>query len=98
MTDNGWGATFHRHTFNNEIHRDGGPECTQKGTPRTVYVFDPDYLAAHDLGVAKAEREEWAQFFERRGSTVGGSPLTDEMVADFLRGPRPWGVSEEEQA
>lgn len=54
MSDNGWGATFHRHAFNNEIHRDGGAECTQKGTPRTVYVFDPDYLAEHDR-TTKAE-------------------------------------------
>lgn len=51
-----------------------------------------------EVAAVEAELEEWAQFFDRRGGTVGGSPLTDEMVAEFLRGPRPWGASEGEQA
>ena len=50
----GWGP-FHRHFANDAIHRDGGPECDQPGTPRRVYVFDPDYLSAHEAKVA-----EWA--------------------------------------
>jgi hypothetical protein len=54
----GWGVTFHRHFGSNEIHRDDGPECRQIGTPRPVYVFDPDVLAEHDRHVtAEAVRE-----------------------------------------
>ena len=47
-----WGP-FHRHFGNDAIHRDGGPECDQPGTPRRVYVFDPDYLDEHELAVAR---------------------------------------------
>ena len=43
------------HFANDAIHRDGGPECDQPGTPRRVYVFDPDYLSVHEAKVA-----EWA--------------------------------------
>jgi len=32
---------------------DGGPECDQPGTPRRVYVFDPDALDAHERAVAR---------------------------------------------
>lgn len=44
---------YHRHFANGAVHRDGGPECTQPGTPRRVYVFDPDALDAHELAVAR---------------------------------------------
>lgn len=47
-----WGP-FHRHFANDAIHRDGGPECDQPGTPRRVYLFDPDTLHAHELIVAR---------------------------------------------
>lgn len=47
-----WGP-FHRHFANDAIHRDGGPECDQPGTPRRVYVFDPDALSAHEATVAQ---------------------------------------------
>lgn len=47
-----WGP-FHRHFADNEIHRDGGEECTQPGTPRRVYVFDPDILSDHEMAVAR---------------------------------------------
>lgn len=47
-----WGP-FHRHFANDAVHRDGGPECDQPGTPRRVYVFDPDALDAHELIVAR---------------------------------------------
>jgi hypothetical protein len=47
-----WGP-FHRHFANDAIHRDGGPECDQPGTPRRVYVFDADTLDAHELAVAR---------------------------------------------
>lgn len=51
----GWGPfhTHHRHFANAAIHRDGGPECDQPGTPRRVYVFDDEYLAEHELAVAQ---------------------------------------------
>lgn len=44
---------FHRHFANDAVHRDGGPECDQPGTPRRVYVFDGDYLHAHELAVVR---------------------------------------------
>ena len=47
-----WGP-FHRHFANDAIHRDGGPECDQPGTPRRVYVFDPDCLDEHERLVAR---------------------------------------------
>jgi hypothetical protein len=47
-----WGP-FHRHFANDAIHRDGGPECDQPGTPRRVYVFDPDTLSEHERHVAQ---------------------------------------------
>lgn len=43
---------YHRHFANDAVHRDGGPECDQPGTPRRVYVFDPDYLSEHEAIVA----------------------------------------------
>jgi hypothetical protein len=57
-----WGP-FHRHFANDAIHRDGGPECDQPGTPRRVYVFDPDYLKEHEAAVARwaVERERLRQ-------------------------------------
>jgi hypothetical protein len=57
-TDNGWGCTFHRHFASNEIHRDGGPECSQQGSLRRVYVFDPDVLAVHDAELTERVRAE----------------------------------------
>jgi len=50
-----WGP-YHRHFANDAVHRDGGPECDQPGTPRRVYVFDPDALDEHEAIVAR-----WAQ-------------------------------------
>jgi hypothetical protein len=47
-----WGP-FHRHFANGAIHRDDGVECDQPGTPRRVYVFDPDFLSQHELAVAR---------------------------------------------
>ena len=47
-----WGP-FHRHFANDAIHRDAGPECDQPGTPRRVYVFDPEYLAEQERIVAR---------------------------------------------
>jgi hypothetical protein len=44
---------YHRHFANDAVHRDGGPECDQPGTPRRVYVFDPDYLSEHEAIVAR---------------------------------------------
>jgi len=54
MTDD-WGP-FHRHFANDAIHRDGGPECDQPGSPRRVYVFDPDYLKEHEEAIRTNER------------------------------------------
>lgn len=59
--DPAWGP-FHRHTFSGEIHRDGGPECNQAGTPRRVYVFDPDYLDEHERIVARWAAQHPDQF------------------------------------
>ncbi len=47
----GWGP-FHRHFCSDAIHRDGHPECDQPGTPRRVYVFDPENLSQHERAVA----------------------------------------------
>jgi hypothetical protein len=67
------------------------------GTPHFAAGLEFDrWLAEHDAEVAKTEREEWAQFFDRRSATVGVSPMTDEIVADFLRAPRPWGLEQGE--
>jgi hypothetical protein len=52
----GWGP-FHRHFANDAIHRDGGPECDQPGTPRRVYVFDDDALDQHERIVARYAAE-----------------------------------------
>jgi hypothetical protein len=48
-----WGPFHcHRHFANDAIHRDGGPECDQPGTPRRVYVFDAEFLSEHEWAVA----------------------------------------------
>ena len=59
----GWGP-FHRHFANDAIHRDNNSECDQPGTPRRVYVFDPEFLDQHERAVAKyaiAHPEEFAE-------------------------------------
>jgi hypothetical protein len=48
----GYTHCYHRHFSNSEIHRDGGPECTQPGTPYRVYVFDDWALDEHEKIVA----------------------------------------------
>jgi hypothetical protein len=48
----GWGP-FHRHFCSDAIHRDGGPECDQPGTPRRVYVFDAAYLSEHEAVITR---------------------------------------------
>lgn len=72
----GWGP-FHRHFANDAIHRDGGRECDQPGTPRRVYVFDDDYLREHELAVGR-----WAIAHPER---FGGEPPGEA--------PRPPGDS-----
>lgn len=56
-----WGP-YHRHFASGAVHRDGGPECDQPGTPRRVYVFDPDYLDEHERAVARWAIEHPDQF------------------------------------
>jgi hypothetical protein len=56
-----WGP-FHRHFASGVIHRDGGPECDQPGTPRRVYMFDADILDAHERLVARYAIEHPDQF------------------------------------
>lgn len=76
----GWGATFHRHFASNEVHRDGGPECTQSGSPRPVYAFDPDALAAHDREVAvKTLREAAEAMTKEKGLT-----FADALMVQWL--------------
>jgi hypothetical protein len=58
-----WGP-FHRHFVSDAIHRDGGPECDQPGTPRRVYVFDSDYLKKHEAFIARRTEQENAVTFE----------------------------------
>jgi hypothetical protein len=60
-----WGP-FHRHFASDAIHRDGGPECDQPGTPRRVYVFDPDVLAEHEAHIARRAAATAEQ--DRRGN------------------------------
>jgi hypothetical protein len=55
---------FHRHFANNEVHRDGGPECTQPGTPRRVFVFDLEDLWEHDDLVRAMDEDGYAQYKE----------------------------------
>ena len=64
-----WGP-FHRHFCSDAIHRDGGTECDQPGSPRRVYVFDPDTLAEHEAIVAR-----WAV------EQVAAGPCDAETVA-----------------
>ena len=47
-----WGP-HHRHFASAAIHRDGGPECDQPGTPRRVIVFDEDYLDQHERAIVR---------------------------------------------
>lgn len=47
-----WGP-YHRHFASDAIHRDGGRECDQPGTPIRVYMFDGDALAAHEAAVSR---------------------------------------------
>ena len=49
----GSSGPFHRHFASDAVHRDGGPECDQPGTPRRVYVFDGDALDQHERAVAR---------------------------------------------
>lgn len=70
-----FGATFHRHFGNNEIHRDGGAECT-RSNPLPVYVFDPGYLDEHDAFIRKEAAEQIAQLQRR--------------VQDLSRGQGQW--------
>lgn len=56
-----WGP-FHRHFANDAVHRDGGPECDQPGTPRRVYVFDPDIPHEHEMIVARYAIDHPEQF------------------------------------
>lgn len=73
-----WGP-YHRHFANDAVHRDGKPECDQPGTPRRVYVFDPDYLHEHEMAVARyaiAHPEEFGHAVACHGMperTEGGS-------------------------
>jgi hypothetical protein len=53
-----WGP-YHRHFGSDAVHRDGGPECDQPGTPRRVYVFDPDVLDEHEAAVARQSVERY---------------------------------------
>jgi hypothetical protein len=60
-----WGPfhAHHRHFASDAIHRDGGPECDQPGIPRRVYVFDAEYLHAHEMAVARwaVEHPDWVR-------------------------------------
>jgi hypothetical protein len=56
-----WGP-YHRHFASDAVHRDGGPECDQPGTPRRVYVFDPDALDEHERIVARYAAAHPEQF------------------------------------
>lgn len=60
----GWSHTFHRHFCSDAVHRDGGPECDQPGTPRRVYVFDPDYLSEHEAIITRRTAAEAEVTFE----------------------------------
>ena len=56
-----WGP-FHRHFASDAIHRDGGPECDRPGTPRRVYVFDPEHLGEHERIVARYAAQHPEEF------------------------------------
>lgn len=62
---------FHRHFASDVIHRDDGPECDQPGTPRRVYVFDPDVLSEHELNVARYAIAHPGEFAEDTGENPG---------------------------
>jgi hypothetical protein len=68
--------TYHRHFANGEVHRDGGPECTQPGTPRRVYVFDPDALDEHEKTVAAYAAAHPGKFLQ-----ADASSYVDQAVA-----------------
>ena len=70
-----WGP-FHRHFASDAIHRDGGPECNQPGSPRPVIVFDPDYLREHDDAIRADERQRIAQAIEALPTWVIGDKAT----------------------
>ena len=61
-----WGP-YHRHFGSDAVHRDGGPECDQPGSPRRVYMFDPDYLDEHERNVAAYAVQHPAEFVKVPG-------------------------------
>lgn len=70
-----WGP-FHRHYGSDAIHRDGGPECDQPGSPHTVFCFDPDHLDEHDEAIRYGERTRLL----RAASTLGKYVNADGYV------------------
>jgi len=64
----GWEHFHHRHFASDAIHRDGGSECDQPGTPRRVYVFDGDVLDEHERIVARYAARHPDQFMTEDGS------------------------------
>jgi hypothetical protein len=60
----GFTHRYHRHFASGAVHRDGGPECDQPGTPRRVYVFDAEVLSEHELNVARYAVAHPGQFAE----------------------------------
>ena len=76
-----WGP-FHRHFANDAVHRDGGPECDQPGTPRRVYVFDPDALDEHERIVARWGADLALQIHGETGRwTALREHITEERAA-----------------
>lgn len=71
-----WGP-FHRHFANDAVHRDGGPECDQPGTPRRVYVFDADTLDEHERIVARYAAQHPDEFREDAPAPVLGQGETE---------------------
>jgi hypothetical protein len=42
--------------------------------------------------VSASDLNEWADYFQNFDATVGAPALTGQLVADLLRGPRPFGA------
>jgi hypothetical protein len=85
--------TFHRHFASDEVHRDGGPECGQPGTPRRVYVFDPEFLTEHELFVAR-DGETWCEGGDPEDVAGSGGDSFEKLETwQVSSGWQPWDPS-----
>jgi hypothetical protein len=77
-----WGP-YHRHFGSDAVHRDGGAECDQPGTPRRVYVFDPDALDEHEAIVARWAVNQYRAEQEKLADIEDPDSAGKEIAPEF---------------